>query len=138
MKIKESRIKQLIKESVEKLIEEILSEEETINESEWDLERLGRGRKPMKMYSEKDAERDAEATFKKYRALFPDILKHDDEAFINFLLKTGKVRMGTESGDLKRKLKMMSDAEELRKEKHAASKRGFIGGGRFMAEDRNK
>ena len=109
-----------------------------LNESEWDLERLGRGRKPMRKLQGSTFEDDASMAFQKYRKRYPGISVYDDEFFIDFLIKTGKVTNRDDMDLLRKKLEMVKNEKEAKRSKDLSSKKGVTGAGRMMFEKRKK
>ena len=121
MKISKKKLKTIIKESFEKIL----------NESDFDLERIGRERsKRMTAADLSTGVNRIEAVFSKYRSMYPGILEHDDIAFIDFIINTNKLVYRDDHQMLSAKRKdLMRNAEKSKENDGTAT-----GIGRMMFE----
>lgn len=123
MKISKEKMKKIIKESFEKIL----------HESDFDLERIGRnaGRR-MKHDDLSTGVNRIEAAFSKYRSMYPNILVHDDIAFIDFIINTNKLTYRDDYDLLSAKRKDLMRSAERSKENDGTATRI----GRMMFEDK--
>ena len=107
MKISKQKIKTIIKESFEKIL----------NESYFDLERMGMKKTEKMTAADLSTGVDRiEAVFSKYKSIYPDILAHDDIAFIDFIINTNKLTYKEDYDLLSAKRKDLMRNAEKRKE----------------------
>ena len=121
MKISKQKLKTIIKESFDKIL----------NESYFDLERIGRERsKRMTPSDLSTGVNRIEGVFSKYRRIYPNILAHDDIAFIDFIINTNKLAHRDDYDLLSAKRKdLMRNAEKSKANDGTAT-----GIGRMMFE----
>ena len=124
MKISKERLKTIIKESFDKIL----------NESDFDLERIGRERsKRMTAADLSTGVNRIEAVFSKYRIMYPGILEHDDIAFIDFIINTNKLVYRDDHQMLSAKRKDLMRSAEKSKENDGTATR--IGRMMFEGEE---
>ena len=124
MKISKERLKTIIKESFDKIL----------NESDFDLERIGRKRsKRMTAADLSTGVNRIEAVFSKYRSMYPSILEHDDIAFIDFIINTNKLVYRDDHQMLSAKRKDLMRSAEKSKENDGTATR--IGRMMFEGEE---
>jgi hypothetical protein len=123
MKISKQKIKKIITESFEKVL----------NESDFDMEKIGRrgmrGRIPV---VDMTGPSEGDIILRRCRSRYPDIMKNDDISFIGFIVNTGKLSRKEDIDAL------MKKKEELEKEiKDRVARRHpqkATGAGRIMFE----
>ena len=122
MKISKQKLKTIIKESFEKIL----------NESDFDLERMGRERSKRMTPGDLSTGVDRiESVFSKYRSMYPGILEHDDIAFIDFIINTNKLVYRDDYDLLSAKRKDLMRSAERSKENDGTATRI----GRMMFEN---
>ena len=123
MKISKEKIKKIIKESLKTIL----------NESEFDIERIGRKREKRMTPSDlTTGVNRVEEVFSKYKRMYPGILDHDDIEFIDFIINTNKLVYQSDYDLLIAKRKDLIRSAERRKEKDGTATRV----GRMMFEDK--